>query len=61
MKPGLLIATIFIRVPDFYHQLCCYPELFAFDMFPAMQLGMTIYREVYDEDYLPAESLSDST
>lgn len=59
MKPGLLIATIFIRVPDFYHQLCCQPEVFGTDMISVMQLGMLIYRDVYDEDYLP-ETINDT-
>jgi len=61
MKPGLLIATIFIRVPDFYYQLCCREELFGFDMIPAMQLGVAIYGEIAEVECPPPAPLSDST
>ena len=61
MKPGLIISIIFIRAPDLYYQLSCREELFDFDMIEAVRLGMTIYRERYDDDYLPPKSLSDST
>lgn len=51
MKAGLLIATLFVRLPDFYYQLCCHPELFGIDMIPVMQLSMGIYRGTHDTDY----------